>query len=71
MENVKKLTKRDLFGQARELAVANGREDSVAFIDHEIDLLNKKEHQALLKQSLLLYSSITSFNSSDFLILLE
>ena len=42
MENVKKLTKKDLFGQARELAVANGREDLVAFIDHEIELLNKK-----------------------------
>ena len=41
-ENVKKLTKKDLFGQARELAVANGREDLVAFIDHEIELLNKK-----------------------------
>ena len=40
--NVRKLTKRELFGQARELAVANGREDLVAFIDHEIDLLNKK-----------------------------
>lgn len=38
----KKLTKKELFGQARELAVANGREDLVAFIDHEIDLLNKK-----------------------------
>lgn len=42
MENVKKLTKKDLFGQARELAVANSREDLVAFIDHEIELLNKK-----------------------------
>jgi hypothetical protein len=38
----KKLTKKELFGQARELAIANGREDLVAFIDHEIDLLNKK-----------------------------
>lgn len=42
MENVRKLTKRDLFGQARELAVANGREDLVAFIDHELELLDKK-----------------------------
>lgn len=42
MENVKKLTKKDLFGQVRELAVANGREDLVAFVDHEIELLNKK-----------------------------
>ena len=41
-ENVKKLTKRDLFGQARELAVANDREDLVAFIDHELTLLDKK-----------------------------
>ena len=41
-ENVKKLTKKDLFGQARELAVANGREDLVAFIDHELELLAKK-----------------------------
>ena len=42
MENVKKLTKKDLFGQARELAKKNDREDLVAFIDHEIELLNKK-----------------------------
>ena len=42
MENVNKLRKKDLFGQVRELAVANGREDLVAFIDHEIELLNKK-----------------------------
>lgn len=41
-ENVKKLTKRDLFGQARELAIANDREDLVAFIDHELKLLDKK-----------------------------
>lgn len=41
-ENVKKLTKRDLFGQARELAIANDREDLVAFIDHELELLDKK-----------------------------
>lgn len=40
--NVRKLTKRELFGQARELAVANGREDLVAFIDHELTLLDKK-----------------------------
>lgn len=40
--NVRKLTKRELFGQARELAVANGREDLVAFIDHELELLDKK-----------------------------
>ena len=42
MENVKKSTKKEMFGEARELAVANGREDLVAFIDHEIELLNKK-----------------------------
>lgn len=42
MENVKKLTKKEMFGEARELAIANGREDLVAFIDHEIELLNKK-----------------------------
>ena len=40
--NVRKLTKRDLFGQARELAIANDREDLVAFIDHELTLLDKK-----------------------------
>lgn len=40
--NVRKLTKRELFGQARELAVANSREDLVAFIDHELELLDKK-----------------------------
>ena len=41
-ENVKKVTKKEMFASARELAIANGREDLVAFIDHEIDLLNKK-----------------------------
>ena len=40
--NVRKLTKRELFGQARELAIANDREDLVAFIDHELELLDKK-----------------------------
>lgn len=40
--NVRKLTKRELFGQARELAIANDREDLVAFIDHELTLLDKK-----------------------------
>ena len=42
MENVKKLTKKEMFGEARELAIANGREDLVAFIDHELELLAKK-----------------------------
>ena len=42
MENVKKVTKKEMFGKARELAVANGREDLVAFIDHELELLAKK-----------------------------
>lgn len=42
MENVKKVTKKEMFREARELALANGREDLVAFIDHELELLAKK-----------------------------
>ena len=36
----KRITKRDYFNQLKEI-VAN-REDLVAFIDHELELLNKK-----------------------------
>ncbi len=42
MENVKKVTKKEMFASARELAIANGREDLVAFIDHELELLDRK-----------------------------
>ena len=41
-ENVKKVTKKEMFGEVRKLAVANGREDLIAFIDHELELLAKK-----------------------------
>ena len=40
MAETKKLTKRDYFSQLREIVKDN--ESLVAFIDHEIELLNKK-----------------------------
>lgn len=40
MENSKKLTKRDYFTQLRALVANN--EELVIFIDHELELLNKK-----------------------------
>ena len=40
MAETKKLTKRDYFSQLREIVKDN--ETLVAFIDHEIELLNKK-----------------------------
>ena len=40
MAETKKLTKRDYFSQLREIVKDN--ENLVAFIDHEIELLNKK-----------------------------
>ena len=40
MEKAKKLTKRDYFTQLRGIVADN--EELVAFIDHELELLNKK-----------------------------
>lgn len=37
-----KLTKKDFFGMIREIAVREDRNDIVEFVDHEIELLNKK-----------------------------
>ena len=38
----KRITKREMFGDLRTLVEGLGREDLIAFIDHEIELLNKK-----------------------------
>ena len=40
MENQKKVTKRERYAELRVLA--QGNEELMAFIDHEIELLNKK-----------------------------
>ena len=37
-----KLTKKDYFGMIREIAERENRTDLVEFVDHEIELLNKK-----------------------------
>lgn len=37
-----RITKRDRFNELRTLAEVNGKSDLVAFIDHELDLLAKK-----------------------------
>ena len=44
MEN-KKLTKKEYFGVIRNLVIDN--EELVAFIDHEIELLNKKSSKTI------------------------
>ena len=36
------MTKREMFAALREMAVAANREDLVAGIDHEVELLNRK-----------------------------
>ena len=41
-ENVKKLTKKEMFGKLIELAQENERTDLIEFCEHEIELLNKK-----------------------------
>ena len=39
---VKKLTKKEMFGELIRLAEENERTDLIAFCEHEIDLINKK-----------------------------
>ena len=46
MAEIKKLTKRDYFSQLKEIVKDNV--DLVNFIDHEIELLNKKASSKLL-----------------------
>ena len=41
-ENVKKATKKEMFGKLIELAQENKRTDLIEFCEHEIELLNKK-----------------------------
>ena len=37
-----KITKKDMFNEVITLAQENGRDDLVAFAEHEIELLNKR-----------------------------
>ena len=42
MAEIKKLTKKDYFKELKEIVAEIGRTDLVDFIDHEVELLNKK-----------------------------
>ena len=42
MANVKKMTKRDYFNQLKDLKEVKGNSELVKFIDHELELLAKK-----------------------------
>ena len=44
----KKLIKKDYFYMLREIVVSMERQDLVDFIDHEIELLNKKSSRTTL-----------------------
>lgn len=47
----KKLIKKDYFYMLREIVVSMGRQDLVDFIDHEIELLNKKSSSKSLTKT--------------------
>ena len=47
----KKLIKKDYFYMLREIAVSMERQDLVDFIDHEIELLNKKSSSKSLTKT--------------------
>ena len=47
----KKLIKKDYFYMLREIAVSMERQDLVDFIDHEIELLNKKSSRTTLTKT--------------------
>lgn len=42
MMKEKKVTKRDRYAEIRAILEANGKEELVQFVDHELDLLTKK-----------------------------
>ena len=41
----KKKTKKELFGEVREIVEREGRTDLVEFVDHELELLEKKANR--------------------------
>ena len=47
----KKITKRDNFNAIREIVEAQGREDLVAFVDNELDLLAKRASKKSLTKT--------------------
>ena len=47
----KKLIKKDYFNMLREIVVSMERQDLVDFIDHEIELLNKKSSRTTLTKT--------------------
>ena len=40
-----KKTKKELFGEVREIVEREGRTDLIEFVDHELELLNKKANR--------------------------
>lgn len=47
MENTKKVTKKEYFGMVREIVEASGvenKEDILAFVDREVELLSKRKN---------------------------
>lgn len=42
---VNKKTKRELFGEVREIVEREGRTDLIEFVDHELELLEKKANR--------------------------
>ncbi len=47
MENTKRVTKKEYFGMVREIVEASGvdnKEDILAFVDREVELLNKRKN---------------------------
>ena len=40
-----KKTKKELFGEVREIIEREGRTDLIEFVDHELELLNKKANR--------------------------
>ena len=47
MENTKRVTKKEYFGMVREIVEASGvdnKEDILAFVDREVELLSKRKN---------------------------
>ena len=51
MNNVKKVTKKENFGEIAEILIGVGREDLADVMKHEIDLLNKKANSGKLTKT--------------------
>ena len=47
----KRITKRDNYNELRGIAIELGREDLIKFIDHEIELLDRKANRTTLTKT--------------------